>query len=88
MVLCYLQSNPNETFVQSNHVIIFRLIQNNYLKAGVTMTSLETFIQFVESLTPEQADFIVEHLRLSTPSSGSGVLLDEEEVRPLLLEVV
>ena len=58
---------------------------NYFYKGGCYMTNLETFIQFVESLTPEQADFIVEHLHLSTPSSGSGVQLGEEEVRPLPL---
>ena len=56
-------------------------------KVGATMTILESFIQFVESLTPEQADFIFEHLRLSIPSSGSEVQPDEEEVQPLLQEV-
>ena len=57
------------------------------LKVGANMTNLEAFIRFVESLTTEQADFILEHLHLSTPSSGSEVPLDEEAVQPLLQEV-
>ena len=48
------------------------------------MTNLDAFILFVESLTPEQADFVLEHLSFSIPSSGSEVLLDEEAVRPHL----
>ena len=49
------------------------------------MTNLDAFILFVESLTPEQADFVLEHLSFSIPSSGSEVLLGEEEARPLPL---
>ena len=67
---------------------LFYKLTTSYIKGGANMTSLESFIRFVESLTTEQADFICEHLPLLHPSSGSEVLPDEEAVQLPLLEGV